>query len=124
MRVCCRRDRAEYLATIGEVDAPELLAVARLATAAPSAAANDDDGWEFYESGERDPFEQIERFAERRKRHRFTQDMLRDGLRHFGIELNTDEFLRLDAATRAVRLQQVTKVWHTPKFTLEQPWPG
>ena len=53
--------------------------------------------------------------------------MLRDYLRRFGIELIADEFLRVDAATRAVRLQQVTNVWYTPEFTLEQvvagvPW--
>ena len=90
-------------------------------------ASNDGDRWEFFESGERYPFEQIERYAERRKRDRFTRAMLRDYLRHFGIELMTDEFLRVDATTQAIRLQRVTKVWHTPEFTLEQvvagvPW--
>ena len=127
MRVCCTPDREEYSATIWEVYAPQSLGGCPLGYRRSLGVANDDDGWEFYESGERYPFEQIERYAERRKRDRFTGDMLRDYLRHFGIELNTDEFLRVDATTRAVRLQQVTNVCPTAEFTLEQvvagvPW--
>jgi len=91
------------------------------------AAANDGGRWTFDESGERYPFEQIERYGARRKRERFTREMLRDYLRHFGVELFADEFLCIDAATPAIRLQQVTNVFHTPEFTLEQvvagvPW--
>ena len=44
-----------------------------------------------------------------------------------GIELFSDDFFRVDAASPAVQLQRRTKVWHTPEFTLEQvvagvPW--
>ena len=127
MRVCCTPDHAKYPATIWEVYAPESLGGCPLGCRRSLGAANDGGRWEFYESGERYPFEQIKRYAERRKRDRFTGDMLRDYLRHFGIELNTDEFLRVDATTPAVRLQQVTKVWHAPEFALEEvvagaPW--
>lgn len=128
MRVCCTPDRAKYPATIWEVYAPESLGgCPPLGYRRSLAAANDGGHWVFDDSGERYPFEQIERYAERRKRDRFTREMLRDYLRHFGAELFTDDFLRVDAATPAVRLQQVTNVRHTPEFTLEQvvagvPW--
>jgi hypothetical protein len=116
MRVCCTPDRAEHPATIWEVHAPESLGGCPLGYRRSLSASNDGDRGEFYKSGKHYPFEQIERYAERRKRDRFTRDKLRDYLRHFGIELITDEFLRVDAATRAVRLQQVTNVWHTSSW--------
>lgn len=128
MRVCCTPDRAKYPATIWEVYAPESLGgCPPLGYRRSLAAANDGARWVFEESGERYPFEQIERYAERRKQDRFTREMLCDYLRHFGAELITDEFLRVEAATPAVRLQQVTNIWHTPEYTLEQvvagvPW--
>jgi len=129
MRICFtpKKTRAAYPATMWEVYAPESLGGGPLGYRRAIAAANDGGRWTFDESGVRYPFEQIERYAARRKQERFTGEMLRDYLRHFGIELFTDEFLRVDAETPAVRLQQVTNVYHTPEFTLEQvvagvPW--
>jgi hypothetical protein len=91
------------------------------------AAANDGGRCVFEESGERHPFEQSDRYAARRKRDRFTPDMLRDYLHHFTVELFADDFLCVGPATPAVRLQQTTNTGVTPDFTLEQvvtglPW--
>lgn len=128
MRLCCTPQHAAYPATIWEVYAPESLGGGSpLGYRRSIAAANDGGRWVFEESGERYPFEQVERYAVRRKGDRFTAEMLRAYLLHFGIELFTDDFLRVDAATPAVRLQQQTNVHHTPEFTLEQvaagvPW--
>ena len=128
MRVCSTPDTAKYPAVIWEVYAPESLGgKPPLSYRRSIAAINDGGRWIFDESGERFPFEQVGRYEERRKRDRFTREMLRDYLREFGIELLSDEFLRVDAASPAVRLQQCTKGWHAPEFTLEQvvagvPW--
>lgn len=128
MRVCCTPESAKYPATIWEVYAPESLGgCPPLGYRRSIAAANDGGRWVFSESGERYPFEHIERYTERRKQDRFSPEMLRNYLRHFGIELFTDEFLHLDAGSPAVRLQQITNVQHTPEYTLEQvvagvPW--
>jgi hypothetical protein len=128
MRVCCTADTAKYPAVIWEVYAPESLGgKPPLGYRRSIAAMNDGGRWIFEESGERFPFEQVSRYGERRKRDRFTREMLHDYLREFGIELFSDGFLRVDAALPAVRLQQRTKIWHTPEFTLEQvvagvPW--
>jgi hypothetical protein len=81
----------------------------------------------FEESGDRFPFEEVERYTLRRKRDRFTREMLARYLHHFGIELFTGASLCVDATTPAVRLQQVTKISSSPEFTLDQvtaglPW--
>lgn len=128
MRVCCTPEHETYPATAWEVYAPEALGGDTPLGYRRSIAAMDDGGrWIFEESGLRYPFEQVERYSVRRIRDRFTGEMLRDYLRHFGVELFTDEFLCVSASTPAVRLQQVTNVCHTPEFTLEQvvagvPW--
>ena len=128
MRFCCTAEVARWPATIWEVYAPESLGgCPPLGYRRSIAAANDGGRWAFSESGERYPFEQIERYAERRRRDRFTREMLRTYLQHF--EAFTHAFLHVDAGSPAVRLQQVTNVWHTPEYTLEQvvagiPWQG
>lgn len=127
MRVCCTPEAAPYPATIWEVYAPESLGGDALGYRRSIATANDGGRWVFEEAGERYPFEQVERYAAPRKRDRFTPDMLRDYLQHFHVELFNDDFMRVDAAAPAVRLQQVTNVHSTPEFTLEQvvagiPW--
>jgi hypothetical protein len=128
MRVCSTADMAKYPAVIWEVYAPESLGgEPPLGYRRSISAMNDGGRWIFDESGERFPFEQVDRYEERRKRDRFTREMLGDYLRVFGIELFSDDFFRVDAASPAVRLQQRTKRWHTPEFTLEEvvagvPW--
>lgn len=111
MRVCCTPDNAIYPATIWELYAPESLGGRPpLFYRRSIAAANDGGRWVFEESGERFPFEQVERYSEHRKRDRFTRQMLRDYLTHFGIELFSDSFFRVDLAAPAVRLQERTKI--------------
>ncbi len=128
MRVCSTADKAKYPAVIWEVYAPESLGgKPPLGYRRSIAAMNDGGRWIFEESGERFSFEQVERYEEGRKPDRFTREMLRDYLREFGIELFSDEFLRVDAASPAVRLQQRTRGWSAPEFTLEEvvagvPW--
>lgn len=128
MRVCCTTDTAKHPSVIWEVYAPESLGgKPPLGYRRSIAASNDGGRWVFEESGERFPFEQVARYAERLKRDRFTSEMLRDYLKEFGVRLFADEFLRVDSAAPAVRLQRTTKIWHTPEFTLEQvvagaPW--
>lgn len=128
MRICCTPDRAAYPATIWEVYAPEALGGdPPLGCRRSIAVMNDGGRWIFEESGVRYPFEQVECYSARRKRDRFTGEMLRDYLRHFGVELFTDEFLCVSAEMPAVRLQQVTNVQQTREFMLEQvvagvPW--
>jgi hypothetical protein len=128
MRVCSTPEDALYPATIWEVYAPESLGGEMpVGYRRAIAAMKDGDRWVFHDSGERFAFEQVDRYTERRKRDRFTREMLRDYLREFGVELFSDSFLRVEPASPAVRLQQMTKVWHAPEFTLEQvvagvPW--
>jgi len=128
MRVCCTLENERFPATAWEVYAPESLGgQTPLGYRRAIAALNDGGRWVFEESGERFPFERIDRYTERRKRDRFTREMLRDYLREFSVELFFDEFLRVEPASPAVRLHQVTRVWHAPEFTLEEvaagvPW--
>jgi hypothetical protein len=123
MRVCCTDESAKYQATIWEVYSPG----SPLGLRRSIAAANDGGKWVFEESGDRYPFELTDRYQLPRKRDRFTPDMLRQYLAHFGIDLLSDDFMHIDYTTPAVRLQQITKVWHSPEFTLEEvvagkPW--
>jgi hypothetical protein len=128
MRVCSTGNSAAYPAVMWEVYAPESLGGEMpLGYRRSIAASNDGGRWVFYESGERYAFEQTARYEEKRKRDRFTHEMLRDYLEEFGIEPFVDAFYRIDSDSPAVRLQQTTKVWHTPEFSLEQviagePW--
>ena len=88
MRVCCTPDDAKYPALIWEVYAPEVRGgCPPLGYLRSIAAVNDDEGSTFEESGERFPFEEVERYASRRKRDRFTREMLARYLYHIGIEL-------------------------------------
>ena len=128
MRVCCTPDDAMYPAVMWEVYAPEVRGGCPPLGYRRSIAALDDGGrWVFEESGERFPFEEVERYISRRKRDRFSREMLAGYLHHFGIELFRDAFLQVDATTPAVRLQQVTEIQSSPEFTLDQvaaglPW--
>ena len=128
MRICSTPDTDLYPATIWEVYAPESLGGQMpLGFRRTISASNDGGKWAFHESGERFPFEWTERYAERCKRDRFTREMLHNYLREFGVELSSDDFLRVVEEAPAVRLQRVTQVWQTPEFSLEEvvagvPW--
>ena len=128
MRVCCTHENAQYPATMWEVYAPVSRGgIPPLGYRRSIAAANDGGRWIFEESGERYPFELPERYSLARKRDRFTTEMLGDYLKEFGVELFSDDYLCVDVATPAIRLQQRTMVHQTPEFTLEEvvagvPW--
>ena len=127
MRVCSTGPDL-YAATIWELYAPSSLGGDPLLGYRRSlSAANDGGKWKFSEAGEPFPFELVDRYQLRRKRNRFTSDMLRDYVAHFGIRLFDDEFLRVSVHSPAIRLQQITNVWHTPEFTCDEviegkPW--
>ncbi|HEX8705113.1 MAG TPA: hypothetical protein VF815_40150, partial [Myxococcaceae bacterium] len=55
-------------------------------------ASNDGGRWVFDESGEPFPFEQMEKYQERRVRDRFTFEMLKDYLRHLGLSPFEEDF--------------------------------
>jgi len=55
-------------------------------------ASNDGGRWVFDQSGEPFPFEQVERYQERRVRDRFTFEMLKDYLRHLGLSPFEEDF--------------------------------
>ena len=54
--------------------------------------ANDGGHWVFEQEGEPFPFEQVERYQARRVRDRFTFEMLKDSLRHLGLEPFEEHF--------------------------------
>ncbi|HLL00178.1 MAG TPA: hypothetical protein VK539_06300 [Myxococcaceae bacterium] len=54
--------------------------------------ANDGGRWVFSQSGEPFPFEQVERYQERRVRDRFTFELLKDYLRHLGLSPFEEDF--------------------------------
>jgi hypothetical protein len=54
--------------------------------------ANDGGRWVFEQEGEPFPFEQVERYQARRVRDRFTFEMLKDYLRHLGLEPFEEDF--------------------------------
>ena len=128
MRVCNTGPNVLYPATIWELYAPSSLGGDSLLGYRRSlSAANDGGKWVFDEAGEPFPFELVDRYRLRRKRDRFTSDMLRDYVAHFGIRLFDDEFLCVNVESPAIRLQQITNVWHTPEFTRDEviegkPW--
>jgi hypothetical protein len=55
-------------------------------------ASNDGGRWVFDQSGEPFPFEQVERYQERKVRDRFTFEMLKDYLRHLGLSPFEEDF--------------------------------
>jgi hypothetical protein len=130
MRVCTTPTADHlYPATTWELYAPPALGGHPQHGYRRSLAAAKDGCWEWVNAGEPFPFEQTDCYALPRKRDRFTAEMLRDYLTQFGIRLFDDDFFRVDAQHPAIRLQQISNVWHTPEFTLAEviagkPWRG
>lgn len=128
MRVCATNDAALYPGVAWEVYAPESLGgKPPLGYRRSLAAINDGGRWTFEQSGEPFPFEQIAQYTQKRKRDRFTREMLGDYLREFGITAFADDFFRIDPTSPAVRLELLGRGSRTPEFTLEQvvagvPW--
>ena len=55
-----------------------------------------DDRWDFYEEGEPMPFEQTERYTERLRRKRLTNDMVLDYAKALGWDLRDPAFWTSD----------------------------
>jgi hypothetical protein len=83
-------------------------------------AANDGGRWVFGHSGAPFPFEQVEKYEERRVRDRFTFEMLKDYLRHLGLAPFEEDFY-MPEGSRAWLLQK-TGPFTTPgrEYTLEE----
>ena len=91
------------------------------------AASNDGGRWVFDQSGEPYEFENLAAYKSKRKRERFTRELLLEYLRHFGIRPFDDDFYVVNAAHPAVLLQQTQPIFKLPEFTLEEvvtgvPW--
>jgi hypothetical protein len=56
------------------------------------SVSNDVSGWNFSESGEVQPFEELDEYAKKRIKERFTIEMLERYCRALGIELNQVDF--------------------------------
>lgn len=58
-----------------------------------------DPHWDFYEIGEPFPFEQTEKYKERIKKKRLTNDMILDYVEAMGYDVRNPEFWKSDNAT-------------------------
>ena len=70
-------------------------------------AMRDSSRWEFYESGPRLPFEDIEKYQRRRKRERLTAEMIIDYLRAMGVDIRNERFWETEES--AVYIRQLGK---------------
>jgi len=83
-------------------------------------ASNDGGRWVFDQSGEPFPFEQVERYQERRVRDRFTFEMLKDYLRHLGLSPFEEDFY-LPPGSRAWLIQKTgPSITVGREYTLEE----
>jgi len=123
MRICSTPPRAMWPATIWEVYAPgyEPLGYRR------SVCVSSDGGkWVFDQSGEPFGFEEVEAYDRKRKRDRFTRELLLKYLSHFELRPFDEDFYRVDSSHPAVLLDN--GAGHGLKeFTLEEvvagaPW--
>jgi hypothetical protein len=78
--------------------------------------ANDGGRWVFVQSGEPFPFEQVEKYQEKRVRDRFTFEMLKDSLRHLGLQPFEEDFY-MPPGSRAWLIQKAG-----PFSTVEQEY--
>jgi hypothetical protein len=83
------------------------------------AAVNDGGRWVFHQSGTPYAFEDISRYDERRKRDRFTSDMIAAYLRNLGIPELQDETLQPNGRCRGFLLARPTHA-HLPSYSLAE----
>jgi hypothetical protein len=83
------------------------------------AAVNDGARWVFEQSGTPFPFEEIERYSARRKRDRFTPDMLWHYLNCLGIPFLTDDTLQPMGTCKGFLLSRPTHE-DLPSYTLDE----
>src|SRR5204863_7464290 len=120
--------KAIWSANIWEVYAPASLGgTLPLGYRRSIAAANDGGRWVFEESGEAFEFERTELYNARRKKERFTRELLEEYLNEFGIRPFDDSFFVVDNGHEAVLLERTQPVFTLPEYTLEEvvcgaPW--
>jgi hypothetical protein len=127
MRICTSPSGAKYSAVIWSVYAPGSFGGDKFNHRRSLAAANDGGKWVFEQSGEPFPFESIAAYDNAQKRDCFSQEMLCEYLKHFGIQPFDDDFFVVHERSPATKLQRRTKVWNAPEFNLEEvvsgkPW--
>lgn len=83
------------------------------------AALNDGGRWVFEQSGTPFPFEDTARYAARRKRDRFTAEMLAGYLVGLGAQRLSDGAFGEGSAVRGVVLERPAQD-HLPRYTLEE----
>jgi hypothetical protein len=123
MRICSTPPSAMWPATIWEVYASgyEPLGYRRSV-----CVSNDGGKWVFYQSGEPFAFEEVEAYDRKRKRDRFTRELLLKYLSHFQLRPFDDDFYRIERSQPAILLDN--GAGHgLPEFTLEEavagvPW--
>jgi hypothetical protein len=128
MRVCSTPQSAKWPANIWEVYAPPSLGGDEpLGYRRSIGASNDGGRWVFDQYGAPFDFENLAAYNARRKRERFTREMLQEYLRHFEIRPFDDDFYIVDDERPAVLLQRTQPVFALPEYTLEEvvaggPW--
>jgi hypothetical protein len=128
MRVCRTPPDDIHPAVIWEVYAPpELGGEPPLGYRRSISAANDGGRWAFEQSGVPFAFEVTDRYGARRKRDRFTPELLDRYLEAFGLAPFVDAFYSIDSISPAIVLERPPWSNEPPEFTLEEaragrPW--
>lgn len=119
LRACTTPKNALYQGTILEVyDTPQAGGDTN-GYRRSIAAVNDGGRWVFEQSGTPFSFEEIERYSDRRKRDRFTPDMLWSYLNCLGIPCLTDDTLQPMGTCKGFLLSRSTHE-HLPSYTLDE----
>jgi hypothetical protein len=114
MRVCSTEPGAMWPATIWEVFAPpELGGKGPLLCRRMIAAANDGGSWTFAQSGEPFGFENPFAYQARRKRERFTREIMARYLREFDARV-FDEAFYVGTQSQPTILVQKERRWSSP----------
>ena len=119
MRVCMTPMNATYPAVIWEVYEPPEHGGAMLGHRRTICSANDGGRWIFEQSGEPFPFEQTESFSERRKRDRFTSEMLITYLGELGIPKPEDAPFQRNGCASGYLFSRAGHAI-SPAYTLEE----
>ena len=128
IRACCiphtlhgkgREAKGRYGGTIFTVFSPH--AEHQLGYERVLHVMNDGGPWDFENFGKPYDFEDVERYKARRIRDRFTPEMLRDYLLHFGIDAFNEDFYKTTPEHPAVLFEKLTPQYPQVKeYTLEE----
>ena len=119
LRVCATPNKAHYPATILEVyDTPQMGGDEH-GYRRSIAAANDAGQWIFEQNGTPYSFEETAKYSARRKRDRFTPDMLWSYLKRLGIPRLCDEMLQTKGQCKGLLLARPT-LENLPSYTIAE----